>query len=343
MRILVEITHPADVHFFRNAMGLWSQRGHEIAITARRKEVITDLLDFYGLQYDCLSERGGGRLGLLTELVKRDARLLTAARRFRADILLGFGGTCAAHVGWLTRRPSIVFYDTDNAALQNRITYPFATRICTPECYIGDLGPKHVKFKGYKELAYLHPQRFIADRSVLRQVGIGDQERFSLVRFVSWQATHDWGKHGLATDHTRKLVSLLKQHGRLLISSEAPLPEDLAPYAVTVHPALIHHVMAFADLFVGESATMAVECAVLGVPAVYLTDPGLGYTKELSERYELLCSYSNQQTQQALEKVEELLHTPDLAALWLQRRDRMLAEHVDVTQWMVDFVEKFAD
>ncbi len=342
MRILIDIVHPADVHFFRNAIDIWRRHNHEVRIAAREKDVTLELLDYYGLDYECISRRTGGFLGLLTELASRNWRLLCVARQFRPDVLLSFGSPSASQVAFLLRRPSIVFYDTENAWLQNLLAYPFATVVCTPQCYRGNLGRKHVRFAGYKELAYLHPNHFTPDKTVLEQVGLSADDRFFLVRFVSWQATHDWAKTGLSVSVKRRLIKLLEAHGRPVISSEGAIPQDLERYRLRIQPALIHHVMAFADLFVGESATMASESAVLGVPAIYLTDPGgLGSISEQSQHYQLLLEFGSLHGEEALAKIEELLRQPDLRATWAHRRSRMLQASIDVTKWVAEFVEGY--
>ena len=46
--------------------------------------------------------------------------------------------------------------------------------------------------------------------------------------------------------------------------------------------------LAHCRAFVGESATMASECAVLGVPAIYAAQTGRGYTNEQESRYGLV-------------------------------------------------------
>ncbi|MBT4513007.1 MAG: DUF354 domain-containing protein [Chloroflexi bacterium] len=56
MRLLVDIGHPAHVHFFKNAIWALQSRGHNVLITARKKEIALDLLDAYGFDY-ALSER----------------------------------------------------------------------------------------------------------------------------------------------------------------------------------------------------------------------------------------------------------------------------------------------
>lgn len=51
----------------------------------------------------------------------------------------------------------------------------------------------------------------------------------------------------------------------------------------------MHHVMAFASLYIGDSQTMAAEAGVLGVPFVRFNDfvGRIGYLRELEDTYEL--------------------------------------------------------
>jgi hypothetical protein len=44
-----------------------------------------------------------------------------------------------------------------------------------------------------------------------------------------------------------------------------------------------------------------------------------------------------------LEKVKELLSDENLHYGWQRRRERMLAEKVDLTAWMVDFIENYPE
>jgi predicted glycosyltransferase len=70
----------------------------------------------------------------------------------------------------------------------------------------------------------------------------------------------------------------------VFISSESRLPEELSPYNLPISVDKMHHLMAFANLYIGESATMASECAVLGVPAIFIATTGRGYTTEQEQK-----------------------------------------------------------
>ena len=70
-------------------------------------------------------------------------------------------------------------------------------------------------------------------------------------------------------DFYLRVSERLRAHGRVRVSSESPLPAHLDAHRYRGDPGEIHHVMAFCRAVIGESATMASEAAVLGVPAVY--------------------------------------------------------------------------
>ena len=100
----------------------------------------------------------------------------------------------------------------------------------------------------------------------------------------------------------------------------------------------IHHLLAHAQLIVGESATMSSEAAVLGVPAVFIATTGRGYTDDEERRYGLVRHFTEDQYDEAVATVEKLL--ADRPASSGQRaRERLLAEKIDVTAWMVDYFE----
>ena len=122
MRILIEITHPAHVHFFRNAILEFQRRGHEVAVTARQKDIALELLDSYGIEFTTLSRKGAGKFALAGELIARDVRLWQFCRKFKPDVLTAIAGVSAAHVGFALRKPVVVWDDTENATLSHMIT-----------------------------------------------------------------------------------------------------------------------------------------------------------------------------------------------------------------------------
>lgn len=341
MRFVVDLLHPAHVHFFRHFIAEMEGRGHEFLITTRDKECTLELLRAFGLPHHVLSRHRRGSRALALELLGRSSRLWWLARRFRPDFLLGIMGPSIALAGKLLSSRTVIFYDTEMAKATNWFAYPLADRVCTPDCYQEPVGRHHVAYPGYHELAYLHPRRFTPDPEVLERHGLDPEEPLFLVRFVSWGASHDVGEAGFSPAGKSRLIARLAERGRVLISSEAPLPEALAPYRFRLPAAALHHVLAHARLLVGESATMASEAAVLGTHAIFVSTTGRGYTDEQEASYGLVHNFTHQQEKEAFARVEELLDLPDLAADAAARRQRLLAEKIDVTAWMVNFFEGF--
>jgi len=339
MRVLVEILHPAHVHFFKHAIAHWTARGDQVLVLSREKDVANELLEACAIPYESISRLGSSKASLLGEMLVRDARMWSRARKFRPDVLVGIMGVTIVQVGLLIGKPAVVFYDTENAKITNAFVYPLAHSVCTPECYSAKVRGRHVTYPGYHELAYLHPRRFTPDREVVERSGVDPDAPYFIVRFVSWQASHDVGEAGFDLEQKRAMVAELTRHGRVLISSESPLPPDLEALRFRAPAHEMHHFIAFARMLIGESATMASEAAVLGVPAFYIADTGRGYTDEEEHRYGLVWNFKRQGAGQALEKIQELLARPTLAADMAAARERLLEERIDVTGWVIAYVD----
>ena len=338
MRVLIDILHPAHVHFFRNFHQEMEARGHKLHITARNKDRSLDLLEQYHLPYDHISDQQSGGVGLVTEMTQRTGKLLKIMKEFRPDVMTGIMGPSIAVAGKMKRVPAVVFYDTEFAKQTNWFVYPLAQSVCTPDCYQGNVRGNHVTYAGYHELAYLHPNRFQPDPARLAAFGLAPDEPFSLVRFVSWQAVHDKRETGLSGAQKRDLVEMLSRHGRVLISSEGALPGDLAQYEVKGPVEDIHHLLAHAQLIVGESATMSSEAAVLGVPAVMIATSGRGYTDDEERRYGLVRHFTEDQYESAVDTIEKLF-AEGPREFGQRARQQLLTDKIDVTQWMVDYFE----
>jgi predicted glycosyltransferase len=346
MRVLVDILHPAHVHVFGALAKELTTRGHEVRFTLREKECARDLLDQRGLTYQTLSTQQQGA-GLAREFLERNARLWGVVSQFRPHFLAGIMGPSITVVGRLRRllardRARIaVFYDTEIARLTNAVVYPLADYVCTPDCYQEPVHGNHITYPGYHELAYLHPNRFTPDPEVVRRAGIDPGSRYAIVRFVSYKATHDLGTVGLRDEQKVALVRALAAHGNVYVSSEASLPPELEPYRLRITVSDIHHIIAHARLLAGESATMASEAAVLGVPAVYISPLGRGYTDDEEIRYQLVRNFTGPRFDDDwLATAVGLFSSDEEPRRAADARARLLHEKADVTSWIADFFER---
>lgn len=339
--ILVDVCHPAHAHFFRHPIAAWRTLGHAVWIAARDKDVALPLMREFGLECVTLGRTGTGPVSLLVELLRRDVALFRLARRVGAHVITGIGGIFAAHAAWAARIPSVVFYDTEIATVQNRLTYPLASVVAVPRCYAGwTPAGRTLRYDGYHELSYLRPGRFVPDRERALAAGLSRDRPTYLVRLVAWNANHDIGDTGLAPDAVRRVVERLAAAGQVVISSEGPLGAVFEPLRFRGAPGDMHHLMAHCAGYFGESATMASECAVLGVPAVYAANSRRGYTDEQEARYGLVRNVHDLGTGGLLAAVEWLLAKDPADAA--RGRAALLRETLDVAQFVTDTVASAA-
>ena len=339
MKILIDIGHPAHVHYFKNSIRILEDKGHKIAITSRDKEISLYLLDKYGFKYTCTGKNLPSKLGKAYSIIRNDIAIYKVAQTFKPDIIVSFFSPFAAQVGKIIKKPVIGFNDTEHAKISITLTKPFTDAIVVPSCYWGSISEnKEIRFNGYFELAYLHPHRFTPDPSVKNLLGVHEGQKYSILRFVSWSAAHDVGHQGLELAAKRKIVSELSRHMKVFISSEGAIPDDLKSYLIKIPPEKMHDALAYACLYIGEGATMASECAMLGTPAIYVNSLSAGTLAE-QEKYGLLYGFRN--SDGVLEKALELITLPGLKEEWQKRRQKMLSEKIDVTAFMIWFIENY--
>jgi len=342
MKIYLDIIHPATFHFFRNFIGIMEGKGHTFLISAKDKDVTLELLKYYNVKYINRGHAANTILGKVWNIIKTDLTLFGRVRRFAPDLIISFSSPVAAHIAFLLHRPFIAIEDTECASLVHKSYIPLSKLVLTPSCFGKNFGKRQIYFSSYKELAYLHPNYFKGNSAIHELLGIGRNESYALVRFVSRNASHDYGVQGISDDLKIRLVERLSSYSKVLISSEDRIPAQIEKYKISIPPWRMHDVVTNASLLIGESATMAAESAMLGVPAIFIDNQGRGYTDEL-EKSGLVYNFisSPGRVNNAINKAIELLKMRDRQTVFQQRRNQMLTEKIDVTTFMVWFVENY--
>ena len=343
MNILLFVNTPAQVHEFKYVARTLETRGHRIMILARDYECTLPLLDAYGLRYEVYgkAQRRGYRRALeLIPYVRKAHRL---AGDFKPGILVGTG-IIAAYTSILFRKPCIVFTDTETPSLEQFLYKPFVKAIYTPSCFRKDLGRKHIRYDGFKELAYLHPDYFQPDASIYNLLGINNGEPYVIIRLNPLDAFHDIGIGGFSSEDKHRLVQAIEPYARVFISSDAGLEPGLERYTIGIPPHRIHDAEYYAQLLVTDAGTMLTEAAILGTPGIhcsgYVARRCLGNLVELDEKYGLIFNYSN--PNQAILKAAELIKQPDLKQQWQEKRQALLADKIDVLKFIVETIEGYA-
>lgn len=338
MRVQVFANTPAHAHVYKHAVTELREDGHDVQVLARDYGCTHAILEYFGVPFQSYGYCGTTPTSLLTNLPGHYLRIVRATRRFDPDVIFGMGAY-AAHAGAIGRAPVVLLLDSEPTSLDHAISRPFARTLLTPDAFRKDLGERHYAFEGFKESAYLHPEVFTPESDVRERMGLDPDERYVLVRFNAFGSHHDLGKGGFSREQRRALIRKLAQHATVLVSDEGgDLETDGLPTKTyDLHPALLHDVLAGADLLVADTQTMVTEAALLGTPAVrsnaFVGDEDMGNFREL-ERAGLV--YNEATFEGAMETATDLLTDDAAASTWQVRRDSYVEDMVDLSDVIVE-------
>jgi hypothetical protein len=245
-------------------------------------------------------------------------------RDYRPDIVLSIGGITTSLPSRLLGIPNIALTDTETAELCNRIAFPFADRVLTPEWFTRDFGRRHYRYRSFHEWSYLHPHEFTPDPELVKGEGIDPDQPYAVVRFVRWDAVHDQGEKGFSAEDAIRLIQQLSSRMKVVLTTETPPPEALRKFAIAIRIDRMHHVMAFAKLVVGESPSMCAEAALMGVPSVLASSWAgeCGNMKVLSDQFGLMEVYDR--GGDAVAAAIAMADTPPPRGHMREQRDRLV-------------------
>lgn len=339
MRVIIDIGHPAHVHLFKNLAWRLQEKGHKVLFTCRDREHVVYLLKTYGFVYENFGQHYKSIQGKLYGLAKNEMQMLNTALRFKPDLFISHGSTIAAHASFLVRKPHIALEDTFNME-QVRLSMPFTDVVLTGDYPHPSLGKKEIQYPGYHELAYLHPNVFTPDEGVLNSLALQKNDKYAIVRFVAWNASHDVGLQGISSGNKRKLLNLLSPNMKVFISSEAELPDEFKQFQIQIQPEDMHSALAFAHLFLGESGTMASEAAVLGIPSfLYLNSHNHGVLLD-QKKLGLLMMFGidDKGVNDSIDILSKKANEDSLQIDWQKNRESMLSKKIDLSSFLCDFV-----
>ena len=345
MHGLFFLGHPAHFHLFRGTIEELKKQGHQITIFIKKKDILESLLKSAGLEYiNALPEgRKDGKIAIAWSVLKKNMKLLSFCLKNRPDWMAGTSAEIA-HIGFLLRIPSFVFSEDDYDIISTfaKVTYPFASHVVSPVgCKNGRWDAKTIRYAGYHKLAYLHPNRFKPDAKVVDQYFPHDQPYF-IIRLAKLNAHHDDGASGISNTMLHAIIDLLKSKGRVFITSERAIPDEFNAYLLRINPLDIHHLMSFASLYIGDSQSMAVEASMLGVPNIRVSSFSgkISVLEELEHQYKLTVGVHPKQEEKILSTIQSLVGNGLVKDVFVERRNRMLDDKIDVTDWLIKLFSK---
>ena len=339
MKYIFELNHPKHYYQFKYIMSILEKRGHSVLVLARDKDVLLKVLQEEGVPYRVFGvhkESISGKVFSSFSIFRHYKRI---AKEFSPDVIVSKASLYGTLVAKMLGCKSFIFPDSEVVKLTNNVVAPMATWIITPEPFTIDFGKNHLRIKGLFEDCYLSPEVLNIDASYPQEHNL--QCPYAILRFVGWTANHDVNNNGFSLDEKIALTDSISKYMTVYISSEKLLPPELAKYKLSTPAAQIHDVLANADLYVGDSQTMATEAALLGTPAIrsnsFVGENEMSNFKMLENKCGLLFNIRDFKSVLAM--------ATDLAkdsrkAEWKQKREDYYKSVGDTNRYIADLLEK---
>lgn len=286
MKILVDLNHPVDVNFFKNAIRLLAkQHGHDIEITVQPRGRLVPILqkELPEFHFTSIGSYRKSLAGKISGATYRCLQLLVHFQREKFDAVVSFGGIGVCHATYILRKPSVIFDDDIEYGLGFYPYKPFATRIVVP-WRIPVRGNNIVKYRGLKEAAYLHPHYFVPHEESLNDYGLKPKEYVFVREVSSVSMNYAHLRNGQLAGVCRSVRNLgLKV---ILSLEDKSLSDEFASHCTILQEPVrdIHSLMHFALFAISSGDTMARESCLTGTPVIYTGGRKMSVNSELIEK-----------------------------------------------------------
>tara|TARA_Y100000741_G_scaffold360489_2_gene342803 strand:+ start:336 stop:1346 length:1011 start_codon:yes stop_codon:yes gene_type:complete len=334
MRVLIDIGHPAHVHYFKYLIKYLKKNNHQVLVLSKNRGIISDLLTFYKIKFSKRRNSPKNIFSKLFYLIICDIYFIIKSIKFKSDIMIGFASPYISHSSFLLRIKSIILDDTDHASLSHLTYKYFASKIITPNTFKKQLGKNHIKINTYTELFYLNTKYFKPNYNFLKKLNLKSNNEYVILRFVSWDANHDLGVKTLSSIDKKMIFSYLNKRIKVFISSEQKLDDDLKKYELKTHPAYFHDLLFYSKFHIGEGGTTASEAAIMGVPTIYTNKLKMGY---IDDQINAGLIYQTINIKEIYKIIDKLLISKK--DKYIRKANQLLKDKIDPTNYLIKYIE----
>lgn len=282
MKVWFDCTAAAHPLVLRPVIERFASDGAEILVTAREYGQTVGLLEMLGIEHTVVGRHGGGsKIGKVTALASRSARLSRVAWKFRPDLAVAHGSVDLALVSATFLIPSAQLQDYEFAGIQRQLAFRIARRVLVPDSIpadrmakVGAKGEKLVQYPGLKEDYYLAD--FEPDRAVVDELGL-DLDRVLVVVRPPPETSEYHADNPLYEQVLDRLADADDVTAVVIPRTEAQAERARGRGSknliVPDHAIDAQSLIAWSDLVVSAGGTMNREAVALGTP-VYTTFAG---------------------------------------------------------------------
>jgi predicted glycosyltransferase len=348
IKILFYCGHPAQFLFFKNTIKHLIDAGNTPLLIIKKKDVLEDLVKNSKFEYKNIynKTRGDSKTSIIISLIVRSFRMMKIVLKHKPTLLIG-GDPSLAIAGKLLRIKHITVTEDDFDVIKSlaKVTYPITdTILCPNVCDVGKYEKKKVGYDGYMKLAYLGPNVFSPNTEIKKKYNLPD--KYVIIRLSSLKAHHDIGIEGIDSAFLLEIIRNFEINGFTVLISDENNSENIEDkYKLKILPQDIHSVLYYSSILVCDSQSMSVEASILGVPSIrYSSFAGrISVLEELEHKYGLTYGIQPGNRKEFIEKLNMLLLNKNLKQDFNFRKESMLKDKIDVTSFLIWFLENFPE
>ena len=164
-----------------------------------------------------------------------------------------------------------------------------------------------------------------------------------MFRLVNHNAFHDYKYGGISNDLLDDLISILEPHGKIIISSERRLPDKYNIYKYKDDVKNFHHYLSCSKLVICDGQSVAVECAILGIPNIRFNNfiGKISILNEIESKYNLSLGIKSSDKSKLLKKVNDFVNDDDLVKKFKERRKKLIEDKISFNDFLHSFIVNY--
>ncbi len=279
MNILIDMVHPADINFYKNAISLLEKKGHKVTISVLRRGLLPSIIkkEYSNNEIILLGKHRSSFSGKILGIFIRQISFLRLYISRRFDVVSSFG-FYPGMLAWIRGSRAVHFHDDKEYKLNFTLSKFFCSRFISL-CPTKE--SKHTRVAStYKELAYLNPLPKDSSSKLFKKLGI-QKEKYVYVRDVA-SISLNYADNTLV-DYTSTFDYLKKNGYKIVYDAEF----DNLPYKGIINFKGVHtfedmiSIKRYAALIITSGDTVLREGALLGTPTVYTSNRNMSINKQL--------------------------------------------------------------
>ncbi len=273
MRIWFDILTPKQVMFFKRAVKLLQDSGHQVLCTSREYREAVELARLKGLELEIVGRHGGGaRYDKLRASAERTLNLAERIRQFEPDVAITFSSPEGSRVAFGLGIRHVGFNDSPHAEAVARLTVPLMDRLLCPWVIPYSVWTRYgISRHRISRYRALDVAAWLKHETALQAPTTGKK---ILIRLEESKASYiaDRGLDSIKMVDSLVRELSLKADISILCRYDDQIAEAEARYGSRAN--IIKKVVdgidlvRSVDLFVGSGGTMSAEAALLGVPTI---------------------------------------------------------------------------